>query len=85
MNLFRYPESHYRAGQLDKQYLRVCATYKLLKDGKIDEPRAIELLEARQIRHADRTVSQWIAQREREGRRNSPQSADGARAIPAPR
>ncbi|MBY3432752.1 hypothetical protein HFN89_01000 [Rhizobium laguerreae] len=54
-NMFRLPE-----GQLDRQYLRVCATFKLLKLCKIDETRAVELLEERRIRGADGLVSKWV-------------------------
>lgn len=40
MNIFRCTPDR----SLDKQYLRTCAVYKLLKKGRIDKSRAIELL-----------------------------------------
>lgn len=39
MNMFRLPD-----GKLDRQYLRVCATFKLLRQKKIDGKRAAALL-----------------------------------------
>lgn len=47
-------------GNLDRQYLRVCAVYKLLKLCKIDEDRAVTLLQERRIRGAEQTVSLWV-------------------------
>lgn len=40
MNIFRCPLDK----SLDKDYLRVCAVYKLLKIKRINKERAIELL-----------------------------------------
>lgn len=40
MNLFRCTPD----GRLDREYLRTCAVYKLLKKGIIDKRRACELL-----------------------------------------
>ncbi|MCS4088578.1 hypothetical protein [Rhizobium sp. BK176] len=54
-SMFRLPE-----GQLDRQYLRICSTFKLLKLCRIDEDRAVELLEQRRIRGADGLVSKWV-------------------------
>lgn len=58
MNLFRLS-----TGKLDKQYLRTCAVFKLMKQGNItSKARALELLEQRHgkrstIKH---TLGQWI-------------------------
>jgi hypothetical protein len=51
-NMFRLSD-----GTLDRKYLRVCATYKLLKHGKIDDSRAIELLAKRGI--GPSVVTHW--------------------------
>ena len=47
-------------GGLDKQYLRVCSTFKLLKLCRIDEARAVELLAERRISNPHAVVSRWI-------------------------
>jgi hypothetical protein len=44
-------------GSLDRKYLRICAAYKLLKHGKIDESRAIELLAERDV--GPSVVTHW--------------------------
>lgn len=61
MNMFRQTWD----GRLDRQYLRVCATYKLLKLCKIDADRAIELLGERRIHNAENVVSIWVRSLER--------------------
>ena len=43
-NMFRTAE-----GTLDRQYLRVCATFRLLKQEKITAERAVELLRERRV------------------------------------
>ena len=55
MNAFRDKE-----GKLDRPYLRVCSVYKLLKQGRIGQARAIELLKARRI-EGRRLVEIWLA------------------------
>jgi hypothetical protein len=40
MNLFRCTPD----GRLDREYLRTCAVYKLLKRGCVNKTRAVELL-----------------------------------------
>ena len=57
MNIFRCTKD----GSLDKQYLRTCAVYRLLKTGRIDKARAIELLRQRYISHAQGVVELWLA------------------------
>jgi ABC-type antimicrobial peptide transport system ATPase subunit len=48
-------------GKLDRQYLRTCATYKLLMRRKsIDKTRAIELLHGVGIKCAKATVEIWL-------------------------
>lgn len=61
MKMFRQT----RDGRLDRQYLRVCATFKLLKLCKIDRERAVELLAERRIHNAESTVSLWVNTLER--------------------
>ncbi|MCZ7860982.1 hypothetical protein O9X98_06150 [Agrobacterium salinitolerans] len=61
MNMFRQTYD----GRLDRQYLRVCATFKLLKLCKIDEARAVELLAERHIRNAHNVVRHWVNTLER--------------------
>jgi hypothetical protein len=51
----------YRDGKLDRQYLRVCAAYKLLKQGRIGKERAIELMERRRIIRPEATVELWLS------------------------
>jgi len=65
MNMFRYPEWHHLEGRLNRQYLRVCATFKLLRLCRIDSQRAVELLNERRIPGADRLVSLWCEQLEK--------------------
>lgn len=48
-------------GSLDRQYLRVCAAYKLMKRGCIGKARAIQLLTEVRCKHATATVELWIA------------------------
>ena len=55
MNLFRATPD----GSLDKQYLRLCAVYRLMKAGKIAKGRAIQLLEQRHVTKARQTVECW--------------------------
>ena len=54
MNLFR---AH--GGKLNKQYLRICSVYRLMKAGRIEMRRAIELLEQRNVTNARQTVELW--------------------------
>lgn len=61
MNMFRQTYD----GRLDRQYLRVCATFKLLKLCKIDEATAVELLAERRIRNAHNVVRHWVNSLER--------------------
>jgi hypothetical protein len=61
MNMFRQTYD----GRLDRQYLRVCATFKLLKLCKIDETRAVELLAERRIHNAHSVVRHWVNSLER--------------------
>lgn len=55
MNLFR----HAKDGSLDRQYLRICAVYKLMKSERISKDRAIQLLEQRNVSKALQTVEIW--------------------------
>lgn len=57
MNIFRCTKD----GSLDKQYLRTCAVYRLLKAGRIGKERAIELMRQRHISNAQGTVELWLA------------------------
>lgn len=54
-NMFRLED-----GTLDRGYLRVCATFKLLKLCRIDEGQAVELLTQRGIRAASTLVDNWV-------------------------
>ena len=73
-NLFRLED-----GRLDKQYLRVCATYKLLKLCRIDAEQAVELLLQRGVRTARANVSHWVAGFEKnEWHETQPQTILGA-------
>ena len=54
MNLFRCT----RDDSLDKQYLRTCAVYKLLKQGRIGKDRAVELLT---VPKPIRIVELWLS------------------------
>jgi len=58
-NLFRMTYN----GKLDRQYLRICAVYRLLRKGVITRERAIELLVERGVAKASQTVSLWLDQR----------------------
>ena len=55
MNLFR----HAKDGALDRQYLRICAVYRLMKAGRIAKDRAVQLLEQRNVSKARQTVEIW--------------------------
>lgn len=57
MNAFRHTPN----GSLDRPYLRVCAVYRLMRQRRIDKPRAIELLKARRVPHAQALVELWLA------------------------
>lgn len=57
-NMFRTAE-----GSLDKQYLRACATFKLLSQDKITADRAVELLRERHVRPS--VVEVWVRHLER--------------------
>jgi hypothetical protein len=56
LNLFRQTWD----GRLDRQYLRICSTFKMLKLCKIDADRAVELLQERRIHNAENVVSSWV-------------------------
>lgn len=56
MNLFRTKLD----GSLDREYLRICAVYKLLKLRRIDKPRAIELLGQRRVTRPSALVEIWL-------------------------
>ena len=57
-NLFR----HRHDGKLDRQYLRICAVYRLLKRGQItSKARAVELLKQRRVAVPRATVEMWLA------------------------
>ena len=56
MNAFRTTES----GTLDRQYLRVCACYKLLKQNKITIARAEELMKAKGVKDPKALIELWI-------------------------
>lgn len=47
-------------GRLDRGYLRTCAVYKLLKQGRIDKARGIELLAQRRGAAGLATVEIWL-------------------------
>lgn len=56
-NIFR----HTPDGSLDRQYLRICAVYRLLKRGQItSKARAVELLAERKVKTARATVEVWM-------------------------
>ncbi len=57
MNLFRCTPD----GSLDKQYLRICAVYRLLKKQRIGKARATQLMKARGVKCAPATVEMWMA------------------------
>lgn len=58
MNAFRHTPDK----SLDREYLRICAVYRLLmRQGRIDKARAIELLEQRKVKLARATVELWLA------------------------
>jgi len=61
MNIFRCTPDK----SLDRPYLRTCAIYRLLKNGRIrSRARALELLEQRhgkhENRHLDALISIWL-------------------------
>lgn len=58
MNLFRCGT---KDGSLDKQYLRICAVYRLLSRGRIGKARAIDLLAARKVEKPKRLLEMWLA------------------------
>jgi len=58
MNIFRCGTSD---GRLDRQYLRVCAVYRLLKQRRIGKARALELLADRKVPHALGLIETWLA------------------------
>jgi hypothetical protein len=49
-------------GNLDRQYLRVCAVYRLLDRQRIEKARAVELLKARNVKPAQAVVEMWLAE-----------------------
>lgn len=51
-NVFRDP----RTGKLDRVYLRTCAVYRLLKHGRIDKARALEIAP-----HLRATIEIWLS------------------------
>lgn len=53
MNVFRQTKD----GSLDKVYLRTCVVYRLLKKGRIDKKRAIELLK---VDRPENLVELWL-------------------------
>ena len=69
MNLFRSPvwneEAREWSRPLDKRFLRVCATRKLLKAGKINEDRAIQLLAERYPKRDHKilpaVIAMWVS------------------------
>lgn len=56
MNIFRKDN-----GQLDKQYLRICAVGRFVDRGVIGKARAVELLQQRGVKNAGATVDIWLA------------------------
>ena len=67
MNLFRTPIFNKATGEwsrpLDKKFLRLCAVYRLMKKGVIDQARAIELIAERhapaEMKTLRMTVELW--------------------------
>lgn len=57
MNLFRCTPDK----SLDREYLRICAVYRLLAGQKIGKARAIELLTERRVKNPVALVELWIA------------------------
>jgi len=57
MNLFRCTPDR----SLDKQYLRICAVYRLMSRDRLGKARAIELLEERNVKSASRLVEIWLS------------------------
>lgn len=57
-NMFR----DIRTGKLDRQYLRICAVYRLLmRNQAIGKDRAIELLAQCKVEKPVRLVELWLA------------------------
>ncbi len=54
-NMFR----NVMTGKLNKEYLRICAVYKLLKSQRVGRARACELLAARRVECPKRLVEMW--------------------------
>lgn len=57
MNLFRCTPDR----SLDREYLRICAVYKLLKVQRIGRQRAIDLLAEKKVEKPCRLVELWAA------------------------
>lgn len=55
MNVFRCTPDR----SLDREYLRVCAVYRLLKSGRINKGQAIEISQ-RRIRGSYRKPQGWL-------------------------
>ena len=56
-NVYRDP----RTGKLDRQFLRTCAVWRLVRASRIaTKARAVELLDAAGVRHARQTVELWL-------------------------
>lgn len=56
MNLFRTTPDR----SLDKQYLRVCAVYRLMKRRRLEKARAVSLLRDRKVPSAEALVELWL-------------------------
>lgn len=57
MNMFRCTPD----GKLDRQYLRVCAVYRLMKAQRIGKARAIALLNERRVPVSRSVVELWMS------------------------
>lgn len=58
MNAFRHTPDQ----SLDREYLRICAVYRLLvRQRRIGKERAIELLNQRKVKLARAVVELWLA------------------------
>jgi hypothetical protein len=61
MNLFRCTPDR----SLDRKYLRVCSVYRLLKAGKVNKARALDLLADRhsptEMKSLRGTVDLWLS------------------------
>ena len=56
-NAYRDP----RTGKLDRQFLRTCAVWRLVRASRITtKARAVELLEQAGVRHAQQVVLLWL-------------------------